>query len=461
MFDWFWDFLYSISKSIFYLIDCLMRCANILCGIDPVKVEGEDKDFMTYLLSSDRVTLAFKVAAVAGIVLVAIFGVFAILRSIVSEKANTTPMRVFGNAFKTVLMFAFVPVCIIVFVHFTNAFMNGLYKATLGGGSNGLGNFMCGAFSSNGLRSGVSPDFYTYEGFDYYNSEIVRMYVDLSDFDFFFSWVAGVCILIELGKALLNFVDRAISIVFLFIVSPISMSTSVIDDGAHFKLWRDQVFVKFLSGYGCIIALNIYMIIVSMISNDNVIFFPESSTLNNVMKIAFIVGGAISMQRVMALAGNLISAGAGTNEMRENQMAAEGFKKAVGTMAGIAAAPFKAARGISNFARDASNLGMGAAIGKRLGFRTDHDYGIKSEKERANELANKKKEHEQLANLIGTKVAEAIGGKPAAGGNANANQTAGDDNKNPNGTGNKNDAIQNAIMMSFDDKKNAGGNKKK
>lgn len=429
MFDWFWNFLYLITKSIFNLIDSLMICANMLCGIDPIIVDDEEVSFINYLLYGERVSFGFKVAALIGILLVGFFSLFAIIRSIVSEKSNTTPGQVFGKAVKTVLMFLFVPVCMFVLVYFTNIFMEALYAATLGGNQSLLGNFLCGAFSQNALHEGVSPDFYLETGFNYLSTECVRSYIDLTEFDFFFSWVSGVCILFALAQALLMFVDRAISIVILYIVAPISMSATVLDDGAHFKLWRDQILVKFLTGYGCILALNIYMLIISMISADNVVFIPGSTMLNNIAKIAFILGGAISMQRAMALIGNLVSAGAGSNELRDNAIASAGFSRAAGRLGSALVSPFKAIRGTSNFIRDTSNHGWGYSVGSRLGFKTDRDYGIKTETQQRKETESKRREHEQLASLIGDKVSNVLGG----GGNGNGGN--GGSGNRPGGNG--------------------------
>ena len=59
MFDWFWHFLYQISKTLFKIIDGLVQCANYLCGITPVKVNGKEVDFLEYILTSNQIGFAF------------------------------------------------------------------------------------------------------------------------------------------------------------------------------------------------------------------------------------------------------------------------------------------------------------------------------------------------------------------------------------------------------------------
>lgn len=429
VFDWFWDFLYGISKSIFRIIDGLMECANMLCGVDPITVHDEKVDILQYLLSDNSVMYAFDTAVIIGLVLVGAFSVFGIIKSMVTEK-SATPWQIFTKVFKTLLTFLFVPICMSVFVYFSTQIMSTLYQSILGPNNLTIGRFLVGAFSQDALKSGTSKNFYLIDGFNYTSTSQMRSYIELSDFDYIFSWIAGLCILFTLGQTLLVFVDRAISIVLLFIVAPISISTTVIDDGSRFKLWRDQVLVKFITGFGCIIGINIYILVISLMTSDAVVFFPDRSDfLNNLMKIAFILGGAVSMQRIMALVGNLVSSGAGSNELRDNALANAGFKSAVGSAVGLAgkalSTPFRAARRAKNFYRDSKEYGVGAALGSALGVKTDRDYGgmqSKTEQKRSEE-SRKKKEAEksqrntEFANKIGEKVANAISGNSGGGGN--------------------------------------------
>ena len=378
MFDWIWKLLYGISKSIYRIIDYLMTCANMLCGIEPVKYQGVNTDFLTFLLQNKNVSIGFVTAAIIAVALTFLFGVAALIRTIVSEKANMTPVQVLAKVGKTLLIFIFIPICLSVLVYFTNILIQSLYSATLGGSSDGIGRFLAGAFGQDALKSGVAEDFYLDPSFDYYSTSSVRHYLDLTEYDYFFSWVGGICIMISLGTALLQFIDRAISIVVLFIVSPVSISTSVVDDGAHFKLWRDQFIVKFLMGYGCIIAINIYTIIIGAITGNGLVFF-NNSLLNNFMKILIIIGGSVSMQRIMSLIGNLIQSGAGSNELRDAAIAGAQMRGIASGVKNGLFMPFRATRAAVNFAKDAKQFGLLSTIGNRFGIKTGMSYGQMSD----------------------------------------------------------------------------------
>ena len=433
MFNWVWDLLYSISKSIFQIIDGLLSCANMLCGIEPVRYQNVEMDFMTFLLRNRNIYFGFAAAAIIGVILVFVFAAFAMMKSMASEKDSMTPGQILVKVGKTLLTFLFIPAVIVILITLTNVLMQALYKSTLGGSPDGLGRFLAGAFGVNARHSGVPETFYLSESFDYTSTGSMKDFVNLKDYDFFFSWIAGIAILFALASALLMFIDRAISIVILFILAPISMSTAVLDDGQRFKLWRDQFLVKFLTGYGCIIGINVYALIIGAITNDDLVFF-DNGTLNNLMKIAIMVGGSVSMNRLMALIGNLISQGAGSNELRDNAIATAQMRgigmRALSGAGKILASPFTATRSAMNFFKDTQQHGLGTAVAQRFGFKTDRDYGKMS-------LAQKKQTRENL--VEGEKYKRSLNGQGNQGGQANVKNVI-EGQKNNNNQGGQNNA---------------------
>ena len=465
LFDWIWKLLYGISKSMYSIIDNMLACANMLSGIKPITYAGTETNFLSFLLQNKNITYAFIGAVMVAVVLVVIFAVFAIIRTISSEKVEKTPSQIFVSVGKTMLIFIFIPVAMTVLIYFTNILMQVLYESTMGGSPDGLGRFLAGAFGQDARKSGVPTDFYLSSSFNYRSTSNVKEYLDLSDYDYFFSWIASIVIIICLGYTLLMFVDRAISLVILFIFAPISLSSSVLDDGARFKLWRDQFLTKFLTGYGCILAINVYALIVAAITDDNLVFF-DNNVLNNMMKILIVAGGGFSMMKIMALIGNLIAAGAGSNELRDAAIAAGGFGRMMG---GAALAPFRATRGAVNFVRDSANTGLSTAVGRRLGFTTSRDYGLEKARLGSGGVAGGSGTANNKTNKVGANnnnnARNAIGGGANPGGNSNQNKNSANNiinqgsNQNRNNPGGNN-MVNNAINNSLRNNANDKGNKK-
>lgn len=320
------------------IIDGVMMCANKLCGIEDITVNGESTDFLTYLIHNRKVTDAFVVAAVLGLIVLVFFTILAILRLMVKEKPDMTPAQICIKSFKSVLTFLFIPAIMIIGVWVANVFMQALYKATLSGSSS-LGSFLFTAFGDEAWYNKVDAALFINGTLDYTNTSVVTQYMNLENFDFFASWVASAVILWNIAWALLVFVDRAISIVILYIVSPFPVAVSVFDDGSHFKLWREQMLTKFFVGFGTILAINIYCLIVLLVMDSSMQFF-SSTFLNNLCKILFIIGGSLTMKKAMALVGNLVSSGGGSNELRDSAFAGHALGSGLKMIAGVAAKPF-------------------------------------------------------------------------------------------------------------------------
>lgn len=334
MFDWFWHFLYQISKTLFKIIDGLVQCANYLCGVDPVQVEGEEVDFLEYILTSNQIGFAFRVAALIGMIVVVVFSIIAILRTLAKEKSEGTPAQIAGKAIKSILSFLFIPMIMIVVVNAGNVFMEAMYKATLQGDAS-LGDFLFKAFAmESGVTESAVDAFLANPNCDWRDTSDVWGLMDLSEFEFIFSWIACGVILGSIGIAMMYFVSRVISIAILYIAAPFSIGASVIDDGARFKLWREQILIKFITGYGMMLAINIYSMICLLVMNPTLVFFEKGSFIDYLMKLLLIAGGGVSLKQAMALIGNLISNGAGSNELRDTAIAG-GLGSLVGKIPGM------------------------------------------------------------------------------------------------------------------------------
>ena len=454
MFDWFYEFLYMISKTLFRLVDGLILCANKICGIDPINFDGEETDFLSYLLRSDDIGLAFRVSAVLATVLLVIFTVFMIIRSIVKDKAEGTPAQIAVKSFKTLLTFFLVPLVIFAFIVIGNAFMSALYNATIKGSSS-PGAFLFSSFAIDGGMNVEAANQFSQGILDYNNTETVSSYMELSDFPFFFSWLTGGVVLFGIASAMLVFVDRVLSIVILYIAAPISISTSVLDDGARFKLWRDQFLSKFIMGYGMIIAINIYALICGLVMDPDFAFFKDSSFLNLIMKLLIIAGGALTMQKSMALVGNLVSQGAGSNELRDTMSAgaiasmAKGF---AGKALYIPSLPFRAGKSILGDAISQQSRHLGAkflhAFGMEGGYgkKTDKDGNPEPGSEDSGSQNNEKANYSSDSNK--TKDAIQNGGFNLSWDGGNGNKNDGNDNANNNQANNNknNNSLTNAIQ---------------
>ena len=350
-------------------------------------------------------------------------------------------------------MFFFVPAAIIAFTAIGNTFLNALYAATSQAASS-PGAFLFSAFAEDAGMNAEFADLFRTGELDYANVDLVADYmgksipsVDLSDFPFFFSFLAAGVVLFGIGSAMLIFVDRVLSLVILYIAAPISISTSMIDDGARFKLWRDQFLSKFIMGYGMILAINIYALVCGLVMNPEFAFFPGEGTafLNFILKLLVIGGGALTMQKSMALVGNLVSQGAGSNELRDNALSmgslARMAKGAAGKALYIPSLPLRAGKSIIGDAISQQSRHLGAKLLR--GLHLDGGYERKTDKDGnpdpgskdSNSKNNKKVSYGSDPNSTKNALSGS-GFKQSFGGGGNANNKSNQ---------NKNNTVNNAI----------------
>ena len=375
MFNWFWEFLYGLIKVPLFCIDIIIMIARKLCGIDPVQIEKEvngeivteDVDLLSYFMQGETILNAFGYVCLFGFILLFLFTAFRIIRDQLTFYEKKSPIRICLDSAKIILFFLLVPAIMIASSVFVSTIMRGIYEATANGNS-GLGGSMFTIFADEAyigpsedkeavlaaFRSCSLEDYLTGASeFSYYNTDKVADFFKLSKFNFFLGLVGSISVLILLALTLLSFVERIISLIVLFVIAPLPMSASPLDDGERFKMWREQTINKFITAYGGILALNIFSLMIPMIANIN--FFSVGGTgdnlVNGIARLLFIIGGAFACRRGMVLIGNLVSRGAGSQDLMDQSHLSGGMaslahmaKGALGMITGGAKSAFNYGR---------------------------------------------------------------------------------------------------------------------
>lgn len=340
MFNWFWSFLYGIIKAVLRCIDFILDFTETLCGIRDITIDGKETDITTYFLTQNKVLDAFILVAIIGFVLLFIFTAFSVLRAMARSGEGKSPVRVCIDSAKILLYFLLVPAIMILGAAFVTVIMRSLSAATSLSEGQSLGASMFSIFVQEAFNGGEGVGkeeilaAFQNGTLNYYDTDAVSQYFTLSEINYFLAFAGGISVLVLLVMSLVSFVERLISLVVLFIVSPLSMSSAALDDGVRFKLWRDQVINKFLIAYGALLSLNIFMLLLNVIYK---IQFSDNAFWNSLAQLLFIIGGAAACRRGSVLIGNLVNSGAGTADMMD-QAHANGLLNRVGHTALGAAA---------------------------------------------------------------------------------------------------------------------------
>lgn len=176
--------------------------------------------------------------------------------------------------------------------------------------------------------------------------------IDPLTYNWALAYIAAIVLIIVLFVSALSLAKRVFDIIFLFFSMPFPIATMPSDDGARFKLWKDTMISKVILAYGTVIAVNLFLLILPLITS---ITFSVNKVVNCVAQLIFIIGGAVSIYGAQLLFARLF--GTSAEESREMMNAFRGAGS-FGRML-FGAAMMRRARGGSN--------GEKGFIGKTVG----------------------------------------------------------------------------------------------
>lgn len=323
--NWIFELLYSLQKTICYVIDFVREIFYKLAGIETVNIDGKQTDLLSHFILSDTVKNIFFAIFLIAIVLLVVFVLIAIIRSEYAYGENKKSKgQILGKTFQSFAIFLMVPFILIAGIALTNTVMSAInmsmnpYFATTGGTTSIGGQILVtsGQYAYIGetaARSEIERMFLTGE-LNYFDMSVVTQYYNLRNLDFLIGIFGSIVIMVMFVMSAVTFIQRIFDIVLLYIVSPISVSTIPVDDGNRFKIWRDMTISKVLGAYGIILSMNLFFIIIPQVSS--ITFFADAFK-NGIVKILFLIGGAFAVTKANLVIAQLTGSSAGNNETQQ------------------------------------------------------------------------------------------------------------------------------------------------
>ncbi len=323
--NWFFDLLYSIQKSVCYIIDFIKDIFYTLSGVEPININGTETDILSNFLLSDVVKKSFLIIMLIAVALLVVFVLVAIIRNEYAHGENKKSKgAILAKACHSFIIFLIVPFVLLAGIALSNTVVRAVNQSmnpyiTEAETDTKIGGQIlvtCGYYAYIGdeaEREEIERMFITGE-LDYTNMDVVSQYYKIRDLDFFVGLIGGLAILIMFVMSAISFIQRIFDIILLFLVSPISVSTIPTDDGVRFKQWKEMLIGKVLSAYGIILAMNLFFIIIPQVQQ---ISFFNDAFKDGIVKILFIIGGAFAVTKANLVIANLTGSQAGGNETRE------------------------------------------------------------------------------------------------------------------------------------------------
>ncbi len=348
----FYEVLYWLIKNCLYVVDCIMEVFSALSGLTQVTVaasgaggQAQSVNLLEYVLTNSSVQTVFLVICGVSLFIAFCFTMVSIIKNSVVTKHKSHGKTVFQflmTGISTMLtvfgLFAFIWLSSEVLVLIDYAF-NIENSDTLGQtimeicagkdidwGDKAVNGF---AFEGDGAFFGdLNP---AWMGILHdVNTPGTNAQADITTFNFLVAAIVAVALIIVMIQAVIGLTGRIFNVVFLFLCAPIVIATVPLDDGARFKLWRETAISKVLLAYGTVIAVNVFILILPLITNNLRISGDNlPSLVNDLFRLVLILGGAFTIPAAQLLFSRLLG-----TQAEESREGTSGFRSMFTTMLG-------------------------------------------------------------------------------------------------------------------------------
>ena len=368
--DIFFTFIYNGFCQFLWLLDQLQSGFDVLIGLKDItyysEATGQDTQttLLQYFMNNDIIRNAMISITFIALGLSIIFAIYSVMRSTLDfDFEGKRPVgKVLNSVAKTMIAFLLVPTICIFGVSLVSIVLKQTCSAISGGSDASLGRWVLAISSIDAGRGNPPVDFMNqktsqinepwysllYEGMDYIT---FGAKIHVSHIDYLIGYAAIIFMMIVMIACLFTFIKRIFDIIILYITSPYFVSTIVLDDGEKFRKWRESFIARILVGFGSVIGMRIFLMMVPVIMNDNVKIFDSFAgniTGGYVIRLVFILGGMFAVYKSSTLLTGIISSSVAAEENMNNAllggMVAGGMMKGAKAMAGAGIRAFSKMR---------------------------------------------------------------------------------------------------------------------
>lgn len=161
------------------------------------------------------------------------------------------------------------------------------------------------------------------EEFSKFNVGLVWYYYNLWSANFLLGFVGIISIMVFFINIIFGLVKRLLICIALFLVNAPVIGISPLDGGNGFKEWRKLFVSYFIAGYGAVIGINLFFLILPVLQG---ISFFNISILDKIFNIIIVVAGLAMVKKFTKLISGFVG-GADLGEEGEK------LKKSTGTIA--------------------------------------------------------------------------------------------------------------------------------
>ena len=216
--------------------------------------------------------------------------------------------------------------------------------------------------------------------------------IGVAAFDYLILFLTCYKMLVTLATIILNCVARIFNMLLLYLISPLIISASPLDDGAKFKQWTTAFIVQSFSVFGTVISMRVLLLFMPVVVDSKLVLFANPIA-NLLAKLVIVLAGFEVSDKATNLITGILADNAGWQSITAGDMSATakgvvGKGKQLASHYGTKALKTAGGAGLSTLGFGAK-LGLKGAAGVGLGVGYGAYYGGKAVVAGGKALTNK------------------------------------------------------------------------
>ena len=140
----------------------------------------------------------------------------------------------------------------------------------------------------------------------YENINQVRKDFDIWEIRYDVGYITSIVFIVIMTQCVFLFILRLFDLLLLYLAAPAFASTIPLDDGARFQTWRQSFTIKIISGFGSVMAMRLYLVLIQIIMDGKLRFFEDNAT-NYLCQLLFILGGAYAVLKASPMLTQVVA----------------------------------------------------------------------------------------------------------------------------------------------------------
>ena len=134
LFGWVYDLLYTLQKSICYLLDFIREVFCKLAGIETINIDGSgQEEILTHFITSAEIRNAFLGVFLIGVILLFVFVIIAIIKSEAADPQHKkTKGQILVKALQSFITFLLIPFLLIAGIMLANVVVGAIHASMTG-----------------------------------------------------------------------------------------------------------------------------------------------------------------------------------------------------------------------------------------------------------------------------------------------------------------------------------------